>query len=417
MNRQSNAIIAIIAVVIGLSAWIMTLDPPLSGAAVESESAAEAFERGPHGGRLLRDGEFSLEITVFEQGVPPQFRVYPFSAGKPLAPEAARVEIAVTRLDGEVNRFSFKPEGDHLNASASVEEPHSFDVKVAATAGGKSHTWAYQSYEGRTAIVPEAAAAAGIGTETAGAAVIRDTATVAGRIVLDPSRSSQLQARFPGLVREVRKGVGDSVKSGEVLAVIESNESLQSYQVRAPFDGIVIERTVNVGAVAGEAPIMTIADVGRVIADLYLFPGDVARVRPGQTVKIKSADGAIEQEATVTAVLPVANAVSQTVSARVVLDNAERRWHPGMTVRADITTGTREAALAVKRSGLQRFRDFTVVFAKVGNVYEVRMLELGAADDQWVEVLSGLKPGTVYVAQNSFLIKADIEKSGASHDH
>ena len=55
-----------------------------------------------------------------------------------------------------------------------------------------------------------------------------------------------------------------------------------------------------------------------------------------------------------------------------------------------------------------------MVFAQVGETYEVRMLELGAQDD--VEVLGGLEPGQPY-AENSYLIKADIEKSGASHDH
>ena len=76
-----------------------------------------------------------------------------------------------------------------------------------------------------------------------------------------------------------------------------------------------------------------------------------------------------------------------------------------------------QVPLAVKESGLQRFRDFTVVFAQVGDTYEVRMLELGKRDGQLVEVLGGLKPGTRYVSEQSYLIRADIEKSGASHDH
>ena len=66
---------------------------------------------------------------------------------------------------------------------------------------------------------------------------------------------------------------------------------------------------------------------------------------------------------------------------------------------------------------LQRFRDFTVVFAQFGDTYEVRMLELGQQDGEYVEVLGGIDPGTSYVVEQSFLIKADIEKSGASHDH
>jgi membrane fusion protein, heavy metal efflux system len=88
-----------------------------------------------------------------------------------------------------------------------------------------------------------------------------------------------------------------------------------------------------------------------------------------------------------------------------------------MAVVGEVTVAQREVPLAVKISGLQRFRDFTVVFAKVGDTYEVRMLELGDRDDTSVEVLGGLKPGTAYVSEQSFLIRADIEKSGASHDH
>ena len=45
------------------------------------------------------------------------------------------------------------------------------------------------------------------------------------------------------------------------------------------------------------------------------------------------------------------------------------------------------------------------------------MLDLGRQDDEWVEVLGGLAPGTRYVTTNSYVLKADVEKSGASHDH
>ena len=88
-----------------------------------------------------------------------------------------------------------------------------------------------------------------------------------------------------------------------------------------------------------------------------------------------------------------------------------------MAVSAEVTLAERQVPLTVKTAGLQRFRDFTVVFAQVGDTYEVRMLELGERDGEWVEVLGGIDPGTPYVVGQSFLIKADIEKSGASHDH
>jgi cobalt-zinc-cadmium efflux system membrane fusion protein len=90
---------------------------------------------------------------------------------------------------------------------------------------------------------------------------------------------------------------------------------------------------------------------------------------------------------------------------------------PGQFVRGRITLAEHAVPLAVRLAALQRFRDFQVIFARIGDTYEVRMLELGRRDSEWVEVLGGLAPGTEYVTANSYLIKADIEKSGASHDH
>jgi len=131
---------------------------------------------------------------------------------------------------------------------------------------------------------------------------------------------------------------------------------------------------------------------------------------------VKAAAGDREEETRIETLLPLATR-GQSVVARASLGNADGLWRPGMMVAAEVTVSEREVPLAVRESGLQRFRDFTVVFAQIGETYEVRMLELGARDGERVEVLGGLKPGTRYVAEQSFLIKADIEKSGASHDH
>jgi len=50
-------------------------------------------------------------------------------------------------------------------------------------------------------------------------------------------------------------------------------------------------------------------------------------------------------------------------------------------------------------------------------VFEVRPVTLGAKNSEWVEVIAGLSPGSEYVTVNSYVIKADILKSGASHAH
>src|SRR6185437_5477597 len=160
-------------------------------------AAADAFERGPHNGRLLRDGPFALEVTVYEAGVPPEFRLYGYRDGKPLPPDALQPVVEIRRLDGETTRFAFRPEGDALVADGTVAEPHSFDVKVSAVYAGKTHAWDYASYEGRVTIPVAIAAASGVKTSVAGPATIRDVLPLMGRVAIDRSRQAMVRARFP----------------------------------------------------------------------------------------------------------------------------------------------------------------------------------------------------------------------------
>lgn len=412
-----KAIIAALAALLVLVACGARVPP--SGESGEAHgAAAEAdFERGPHRGRMLRDGEFALEVTIFETGVPPEYRLYAWRDGKPLPAGEVRATIDLVRLDGERNRFEFVPQGDVLVGNGVVTEPHSFDVTVTAHHAGTSHRWTYASYEGRTAMPASVAEAAGVRTAIAGPATIHDRVRLMGRVALDPDRYAEVRARFEGPVREVRASLGDAVPRGATLAIVENRESLRSFAVTAPIAGVVLARHTNAGDVAGSEPLFELADLSTLTVELHAFGADAAKLAPGQTVEVRASTGELEAETTLGRLLPLATSASQTVVARAALANPGGRWRPGTAVEADVTVGSRAVPLAVERIGLQRFRDFTVVFARVGDTYEVRMLELGAQDDTHVEVLGGLKPGTRYVTEQSFLVKADIEKSGASHDH
>jgi len=135
-------------------------------------------------------------------------------------------------------------------------------------------------------------------------------------------------------------------------------------------------------------------------------------------VTLKSLSGEGQFAGEVEAVLPTADVASQTMMAHVHLPPAaSREFRPGMGVEGSFAVAQSNAPIAVRTKAIQRFRDFEVVFAKVGNIYEVRMLEIGRRTPEWTEVLGGLAPGEVYVTDGAFLIRADIEKTGASHDH
>lgn len=379
--------------------------------------AAGDYERGPHNGRMLRDGDFAIEVTVFEDGVPPEYRLYAYRGDKPVAPAQVQTSITIRRLDGEVTTFSFRPEEDYLRGQAVLVEPHSFDVAVTASEGGRRHAWKFYSYEGRTTITAPAARAANIETAAAGPATIGETLEIVGRVELDPSASADVGAKFPGRVMSVYRNVGDRVGRGTLLARVESSNSLQTYPVTAPIAGVITQRDTNVGDVTGDGPIFVISDPSRTVATFPVFPRDIERIRPGQSLQIRGLEGERSQGSTIRDFLPLAEVQTQTVTARAGLPNPGGFWRPGMAVRGIVTVDQRTVPLAVRTEAIQQFRDFRVVFAKIGNTYEVRMLKLGREGPEWTEVLGGLKPGTTYVAKNSYVIKADIEKSGASHDH
>ena len=379
----------------------------------------EDFERGANGGRLLKSdaGPLSLEITIYEAGQSPQFRVYAYISDEAIDPSSVDLSIELGRLGGKTDRFKFNREGAYLAGDGDVVEPHSFDVAVKAKHAGQSYSWAYASYEGRTEISKAAAGRAGVATARTGPAVLTEIVDALGRIKFAPGAKATLRARFPGPVVDVLKTVGDKVEKGEALVRVESNESMQAYDVVSPMDGIVLERLSNPGDLAGSEPLMVVGDLRRLHVDFHIFASDQDRVRPGQDVEISAVNGPMKTMAKIATILPTREAATQTIIARADLANVEGAWMPGMTAKGKIVVAKQKVPLAVRTKALQRFRDFTVIFAKVGNTYEVRMLELGRRTPEWTEVLSGVGPGQEYVVENSFLIKADIEKSGASHDH
>ncbi len=118
-----------------------------------SVQASGSYERGPNNGRLLRDGDFALEVTIYETNAPPHYRLYAYRDGKPVAATDVVATIKLSRLDGEVNQFTFTPEGNYLVGSGEVTEPHSFDVRrVRQHAGKEVHLVLRVRHEGRVTI-------------------------------------------------------------------------------------------------------------------------------------------------------------------------------------------------------------------------------------------------------------------------
>jgi membrane fusion protein, heavy metal efflux system len=415
MIRNTILTLVIIIATVVTVRWLLNSPETHSEVAGHDEQMQD-FPRGPHNGRLLQEGPFALEITIFESGVPPEFHIYPYFQDQAIDPETVNLELELGRTGNVVDQFEFASHGDYLRGNNVVAEPHSFDVTVTARYQGKNYRWTYDSYEGRTQIATELASEAGVKTEIAGPTMIRESLLLTGHVEVDPNRFSQVRPRFPGVVHGIHVELGTMVKAGQRMLTVQSNESLQNYSVKAPISGLVIKRNVQVGEATSEDPLFTIVDLSRLWVELDIFAKDVDKVNQGQIVTLETLDG-FKTEGVIDWLAPLSSHASQSIHARVPLDNPDGRLRPGQFVRAEVGIAEHEVPLAVKRSAVQAFRDFQVVFAKFGETYEVRMLEFGLSNDKWLEVISGLAPGTEYVSENSYLIKADIEKSGASHDH
>ena len=149
-------IVIVVGIVVG--GLILTLDKP--SAVTEEAVHINADEKsggnqpgvGPRGGKLFTDSDLSVELTIFEKGVPPQFRIYLYEKGKLLPPTAAHLAITLSRLGAPAQLFKFTPEADYLLGDQEVEEPHSFDIAIAAERNGKVMRWSYSQIEGRVEI-------------------------------------------------------------------------------------------------------------------------------------------------------------------------------------------------------------------------------------------------------------------------
>ncbi len=414
-------ILVIIVITVLLAAWLLLADKNSHQHGDDEhghEGSAEAeVAKGPHGGRLLSSENFELEITIYERGLPPEFRVYAYHDEQALAADKVKLDIELKRTGNKVDFIPFVAQQDYLRGKATIYEPHSFEVLVKASYENKTYSWQYDNFEGRTEIPASIASEMGIQSEAVAPLTIDEKRTFTGRVQTNPNRLSRVRPRFAGVVKAVRFELGDMVRAGDIMATVQSNESLQNYNITAPIDGLIVKRDLQVGEATGDTPLFVIVDHSDVWVELDIFLRDLALIKKGQKVLVETLDGRDQITASIDWVSPLTSHASQSVRARVIVSNKEGILRPGQFIRGHVTIAEHDAALAVRQSALQRFRDFQVVFARFGDTYEVRMLELGRSNHEWVEVLSGIEAGTQYVTKNSYLIKADIEKSGASHDH
>jgi len=305
-----------------------------------------------------------------------------------------------------------------LSAGCGGGDTSATAANAAPTAEtGHGEATGHAEEEGHVELSDAQIQAAGLELAEAGPAPIRETLSLYGVIVPNAERTREVAARFPGVIRSVGKRIGDPVREGETLAIVEANESLQNYALVAPLTGVVTARNANPGEQTGDKPLFTVADLSTVWVELSVFPRDAGKVQVGQHVRIRSADTGEAADGELIYVVPFGQAANQTLTARVLLENPERRWAPGLYVGAQVTLAQAQVPLAIRGEALQTLKGRSVVFVQNDDGFEPRPVELGRSDGEYSEVRSGLAVGERYVTRNSFILKAELGKGEAEHGH
>jgi cobalt-zinc-cadmium efflux system membrane fusion protein len=310
-------------------------------------------------------------------------------------------------------------------------------------------------------------------------------------------RRVHVVSRIPGIVQEVRKHLGDPVRVGEVLAVIDSREladvkatylaarerlslaentfarekdlwekkispeqdyltakqavaevrielqvsaqklhalgfseayvkqlsprantSLTRYEVVAPLTGTAIEKHIAVGELLkDDTEAFVVADLSTVWVDLNVPPNELPQIRKGQRVTISAGPAMPTAEGTISYIGPVVSEETRTAVTRVVLPNPDGRWRPGLFVTATIATSSTAVPVLIPKTAIQTLDGQPSVFVQTSEGFEPRPVTLGRANETHVEITSGLQVGERYAATETFILKADLGKGAAAHEH
>ncbi|HWR84254.1 MAG TPA: efflux RND transporter periplasmic adaptor subunit [Candidatus Deferrimicrobium sp.] len=258
----------------------------------------------------------------------------------------------------------------------------------------------------------------GVQVGIASAGILHQQIIVPGEIVLDGDHVAHITPRFPGIVKEVRKQIGDEVKQGEVLAIIESNEGLTPYEVKSLLTGSVIEKHISVGEnSSAEETAFLVANLDTVWVNLSIYQMNLPDVRVGQRVEILTGFGVPDATVTIAYVAPIVDESTRIATARVVLPNRDGKWRPGLFVEGRISVRDITVPLVVPKTAIQTIDGQPAVFVETENGFVPQLVSLGRSDGWSVEITAGLRVGDSFVTTGGFTLKAELMKSSFGDEH
>lgn len=247
-------------------------------------------------------------------------------------------------------------------------------------------------------------------------AALKRFLALSGEIALNAERLARIAPRFAGVVKEVRTGLGEQVAKGQVLALIESNESMSAYEMKSPLAGTVLERNIQVGETRkAEDTAFVVADLGTVWAEFHAFPKDMPWISPGRRIEVLGQDS-LRGTASIVYVGSTADAGTHTILVRASLPNPARAWRAGILVQGRLLADSAQVPLSVPSEAVQPLDGKPTVFLRGPQGIVPKAVETGRSDGDRIEIRAGLSPRDTLVFGNAYLLKSEFEKASFSED-
>jgi len=269
-----------------------------------------------------------------------------------------------------------------------------------------------EEHEDLVRITPEVMAEFGITLAKAGPGLLQETVTLPGEIQFNSEAVAHTTPKFDGTVLSIEARLADPVVAGQVLARMENADNLRPFEIKAPFNGVVVTYDITLGeTIAAGTPVFTIANLSTVWADIQIYQKDLAHVHKGQKVEITGSHDSPTFHGTVAYIAPTIDEHTRTGLARIVVANSEGKWKPGQFITGVFTIEEHPVDLCIPRSAVLEYEGEKVVFVQTEEGMIPRPIKLGHWDRDHFEVLSGLMAGESYVTRNAISLKAELGKS------
>ncbi len=270
--------------------------------------------------------------------------------------------------------------------------------------------------EGGIELSSEVTAEFGIEVVAARPGILNLHTVLPGEVQVNQDQQAHIVPRYPGLVVEVRKSIGDEAKKGDVLAILEGNESLAPYELKSLIDGTIIEKHITLGESLKEDDVaFTVANLNTVWIDLTIYQKNLQAIRVGQEVIISGGNHLPDALGRISYVSPTLDAHTRTGHARVILPNPHGVWRPGLFVLGNVAVSSSTVNVLVQTSAIQALEGTPSVFIATDKGFMPRPVKLGRESKESIEILSGLTVGERYVSHGGFTLKAEMARGQLEH--